>query len=149
MAEEPGRSTLPLPDHDRLPLGSLERRVRCLTAEEVGELIAHERTHADRVPVTEVLTGRLRQLQSGARPAPGGPRSRAPGSMRRARAPGDPGDLPAAGRPAAARHAGPAGRAAGRPHVEEASHLVSADGARAPVRRADAQEEGPGRGRAP
>ncbi|MEU5090431.1 hypothetical protein [Streptomyces sp. NPDC021356] len=78
MAEEPGRSTLPLPDYDQLPLGSLESRVRSLTAEEVEELIAHERTHADRVPVTEVLTARLRQLQSGARPTSGDPTAARP-----------------------------------------------------------------------
>ncbi|MER6980881.1 hypothetical protein ABT317_28905, partial [Streptomyces carpinensis] len=48
MADDPGRSTLPLPDYDQLPLGSLEGRVRSLSAEEVEELLAYERTHADR-----------------------------------------------------------------------------------------------------
>ncbi|GHE57164.1 hypothetical protein GCM10014715_07810 [Streptomyces spiralis] len=73
MADDPGRSTLPLPDYDHLPLGALESRVRSLSAEEVEELLAYERTHADRVPVTEVLTARLEQLRSGAQPTPGDP----------------------------------------------------------------------------
>ncbi|GAA2900529.1 hypothetical protein [Streptomyces mexicanus] len=73
MAEDPGRSTLPLPDYDHLPLGALEGRVRSLTAEQVEELLAYERTHADRLPVTEVLTARLEQLQAGGRPTQGDP----------------------------------------------------------------------------
>jgi hypothetical protein len=73
MADDPGRSSLPLPDYDQLPLGALESRVRSLSAEEVEELLAHERTHADRLPVTQVLTARLEQLQSGGRPTQGDP----------------------------------------------------------------------------
>ncbi|MEV5342591.1 hypothetical protein AB0K93_29520 [Streptomyces sp. NPDC052676] len=70
---EPGRSSLPLPDYDHLPIGGLESRVRSLSAEEVEELIAYERTHADRLPVTELLTARLEQLHSGAEPTSGDP----------------------------------------------------------------------------
>jgi hypothetical protein len=70
---DPGRNTLPLPDYDHLPLGGLESRVRSLTAEEVEELLAYERTHADRLPVTEVLTSRLEQLRAGAEPTSGDP----------------------------------------------------------------------------
>ncbi|WP_409474145.1 hypothetical protein [Streptomyces sp. HC307] len=70
---DPGRSTLPLPDYDHLPIGGLEARVRSLTAEEVEELIAYERTHADRVPVNELLTARLEQLKAGAEPTSGDP----------------------------------------------------------------------------
>ncbi|MEU2876527.1 hypothetical protein [Streptomyces sp. NPDC007070] len=73
MADDPGRSTLPLPDYDHLPLGALEGRVRSLSAGEVEELLAFERTHADRLPVTEVLTARLEQLKSGAEPRGGDP----------------------------------------------------------------------------
>jgi hypothetical protein len=73
MADDRGRSALPLPDYDHLPVGALESRVRSLTAEAVEELLAYERTHADRLPVTEVLTARLEQLQSGARPTQGDP----------------------------------------------------------------------------
>ncbi|CAL9662622.1 MULTISPECIES: hypothetical protein [unclassified Streptomyces] len=68
-----GRSALPLPDYDHLPIGGLESRVRSLSAEEVEELIAYERTHADRLPVTELLTARLEQLHAGAEPTGGDP----------------------------------------------------------------------------
>ncbi|MGX1267768.1 hypothetical protein [Streptomyces phaeoluteigriseus] len=72
MADE-GRSALPLPDYDHLPIGGLESRVRSLTVGEVEELLAYERTHADRLPVTEVLTSRLEQLEAGAEPTSGDP----------------------------------------------------------------------------
>jgi hypothetical protein len=68
-----GRGTLPLPDYDHLPIGGLESRVRSLTAKEVEELLAYEHEHADRRPVTEVLTSRLEQLRAGAEPTSGDP----------------------------------------------------------------------------
>ncbi|MBC2906460.1 hypothetical protein [Streptomyces cupreus] len=67
------RDTLPLPDYDHLPIGGLESRVRSLTADEVEELLAYERSHADRLPVTEVLATRLEQLRAGAEPTSGDP----------------------------------------------------------------------------
>ncbi|WP_338899930.1 hypothetical protein WBG99_33405 [Streptomyces sp. TG1A-60] len=67
------RDTLPLPDYDHLPLGSLESRVRALTAEEVEEVLAYERTHAGRLPVTQLLAARLDQLHAGAEPTSGDP----------------------------------------------------------------------------
>ncbi|MGI5373071.1 hypothetical protein ACQEV2_02155 [Streptomyces sp. CA-251387] len=70
---DPARHTLPLPDYDHLPIGGLESRVRSLTAGEVEELLAYERSHADRLPVTELLATRLEQLQSGAEPTSGDP----------------------------------------------------------------------------
>ncbi|WP_329343925.1 hypothetical protein OG252_46165 [Streptomyces sp. NBC_01352] len=68
-----GRDSLPLPDYDQLPIGGLESLVRSLSAQDVEELLAYERTHADRVPVTEVLTARLEQLEAGAEPTSGDP----------------------------------------------------------------------------
>jgi hypothetical protein len=79
-----GRGTLPLPDYDQLPLGGLESRIRSLTTEEVEELLAHERTHADRLPVTEVLTARLEQLKAGAEPTSGDPGALRPERTERA-----------------------------------------------------------------
>jgi hypothetical protein len=70
---DPARNTLPLPDYDHLPIGGLESRVRSLSAEEVEDLLAYERSHADRLPVTELLEARLEQLRSGAEPASGDP----------------------------------------------------------------------------
>lgn len=67
------RSTLPLPDYDHLPIGGLESRVRSLTAEQVGDLLTYERSHGDRLPVTELLSARLDQLKSGAEPTSGHP----------------------------------------------------------------------------
>ncbi len=67
------RSTLPLPDYDQLPIGSVESRVRSLTVEEVEELLAYEREHADRLPVVQVLTARLEQLRAGGEPTSGDP----------------------------------------------------------------------------
>jgi hypothetical protein len=72
MAES-GRSSLPLPDYDHLPIGGLESRVRSLNADEVEVLIAYEHEHADRLPVTELLSARLDQLRSGAEPTSGDP----------------------------------------------------------------------------
>jgi len=74
----PGHSTLPLPDYDQLPIGSLASRVRALTAEDVEELLAHERTHADRPLVIELLTHRLEELEAGAKPTPGDPQGLRP-----------------------------------------------------------------------
>ncbi|MFG3660559.1 hypothetical protein [Streptomyces sp. NPDC047706] len=68
-----GRSALPLPDYDHLPIGGLEARVRSLTLEEIEELLAYERMHADRAPATELLTARLEQLKAGAEPTSGDP----------------------------------------------------------------------------
>ncbi|MFB8774287.1 hypothetical protein [Streptomyces broussonetiae] len=70
---DPGRSTLPLPDYDHLPIGGLGSRVRSLTSDQVEEVLAYERSHADRRPVTELLTSRLEQLRAGAEPTSGDP----------------------------------------------------------------------------
>ncbi|MFJ8543359.1 hypothetical protein ACIRFH_15340 [Streptomyces sp. NPDC093586] len=70
---DPARNTLPLPDYDHLPIGGLESRIRSLEADQVEELLAYERSHADRVPVTELLATRLEQLKSGAEPSAGDP----------------------------------------------------------------------------
>ncbi|WP_320784514.1 hypothetical protein [Streptomyces sp. CRN 30] len=67
------RSTLPLPDYDQLPIGSVESRVRSLTVEEVERLLAYEREHADRLPAVQALTARLEQLRAGAEPTSGDP----------------------------------------------------------------------------
>ena len=50
---------LPLPNFDQLPLGTLGHRIRSLTEDDLRRLLDHEREHAARVPVTELLTGRL------------------------------------------------------------------------------------------
>ncbi|MFD7686511.1 hypothetical protein [Streptomyces sp. NPDC059781] len=67
------RNALPLPDYDHLPIGGLESRIRSLSAGEVEELLAYERSHADRVPATGLLKARLEQLNAGAEPTSGDP----------------------------------------------------------------------------
>lgn len=71
------RGALPLPDYDELPLGSLQHRVRALTEDELRTLLEHEQAHANRVPVVELLTNRIEDLERGAEPS-GGDQSEAP-----------------------------------------------------------------------
>ncbi|GGP98184.1 hypothetical protein [Streptomyces griseomycini] len=70
---DPARNTLPLPGYDHLPIGGPESRIRSLSAGEVEEILVHERSHADRFPVTELLTARLERLRAGAEPTSGDP----------------------------------------------------------------------------
>ncbi|MFD8234748.1 hypothetical protein ACFV20_23100 [Streptomyces sp. NPDC059696] len=72
------RSTLPLPDYDQLPIGSLESRVRSLSDDEVERLLSYERSHADRPAVTRLLGSRLDQLHAGAEPTSGDPNAPRP-----------------------------------------------------------------------
>lgn len=74
----PARDELPLPDYDGLPLGAVESRVRALDADQLSVLLAYERAHGDRLPVTQVLERRLEQLRAGATPSEGDPTAVAP-----------------------------------------------------------------------
>ena len=65
------RHQLPLPDYDELPLGALRHRMRALSAAEVRQLQEHERAHAHRIHVLELLSSRLDELEHGATPSPG------------------------------------------------------------------------------
>ncbi|HWG00986.1 MAG TPA: hypothetical protein VG164_03950 [Trebonia sp.] len=64
-------SQLPLRDYDHLPVPALGRRIRSLTADQVGELLDYERAHAHRLAATQVMEARLAQLESGAEPSGG------------------------------------------------------------------------------
>ncbi|QUH03234.1 hypothetical protein HUO13_22525 [Saccharopolyspora erythraea] len=66
---------LPLPDYDELPIGQLRHRIRSLQPEQVRELLEHEQRHGHRLPVEELLTARLQELEEGAEPSPGSPES--------------------------------------------------------------------------
>src|SRR4051812_40931758 len=72
-SRSPHRDQLPLPDYDHLPTGSLAGRVRALDTKGVGELLAYERAHGNRVPVIQVLEQRREQLAAGATPSGGSP----------------------------------------------------------------------------
>ena len=78
---------LPLPDYDELPLGTIESRVRALDADGVAALLDHERAHADRVQVVQLLEHRLERLRSGeVAPSGGDPAAPVPEAV-----PGQPG----------------------------------------------------------
>ncbi|MEV0224080.1 hypothetical protein [Streptomyces sp. NPDC050704] len=76
-AQSTGESTdestdLPVADFDGLPLGEIEHRIRALDESELRDLLEHERGHAHRTPVLEILTARLHQLSTGAEPTGSG-----------------------------------------------------------------------------
>jgi hypothetical protein len=60
------RSSLPLPDYDHLPLGSLISRIRSLATGDLDRVLEYEREHADRLPVIEALQARRGELDAGA-----------------------------------------------------------------------------------
>ncbi|MEU4444681.1 lipid droplet-associated protein [Actinosynnema sp. NPDC050801] len=53
-----------LPNYDELSLAQLRARLRTLTAQDLEELLAHERTHADRPEFTGMLTRRIANLKT-------------------------------------------------------------------------------------
>lgn len=53
-----------LPNYDELSLAQLRARLRILTAEDLEELLAHERTHAARPEFTGMLTRRIANLKN-------------------------------------------------------------------------------------
>lgn len=65
--------TLPLPDYDHLPIGSLTSRIRTLDAPGLEQVLAYERAHAARLPVLQAMEHRLEQLGAGAQPSGGAP----------------------------------------------------------------------------
>ena len=67
--ESPRHDDLPLPDYDHLPLGTLPTRINGLDETGVGQLLAYERAHGDRLPVVQVLEQRLEALRNGAEPS--------------------------------------------------------------------------------
>jgi hypothetical protein len=70
---------LPLPDYDNLPVGSIESRIRTLDVAGLRTLLDHEKEHADRPLVVQILERRLDALSSGeAEPSGGSPLATAP-----------------------------------------------------------------------
>ncbi|GAB2990282.1 lipid droplet-associated protein [Saccharothrix stipae] len=53
-----------LPNYDELSLAQLRARLRTLTAQDLEQLLAHERTHADRPEFTGMLTRRIANLKT-------------------------------------------------------------------------------------
>jgi hypothetical protein len=65
---------LPIPDFDHLPVASLTHRIRTLDTTGLVALLDHERAHADRVAVVQMIEHRLAAVRSGeAEPSGGDP----------------------------------------------------------------------------
>lgn len=63
--------TLPIPNFDHLPLGSVADRIRALDENQLDQLISHEQAQGNRLPVLEVMRSRRGQLIEGATPSDG------------------------------------------------------------------------------
>lgn len=63
--------SLPLHDYDHLPLSSLAQRIRSLTADEINQLLAYEREHANRPAAIKIFQNRLAELAAGESPTAG------------------------------------------------------------------------------
>jgi len=72
------RDSLPLPDYDHLPVGSLTSRIRTLGAADLQTLLGYEQSHANRVQVVSAMTHRLKDLEAGAQPSGGDPAAAQP-----------------------------------------------------------------------
>lgn len=71
MSDRRSDVTLPIPDFDHLPLGSVADRIRALDPDQLDQLIAHEQAQGNRLPVLEVMRSRRQQLTEGATPSEG------------------------------------------------------------------------------
>ena len=69
----PEHETLPLPDYDHLPVGSLTSRIRTLDTEGLQTVLSYEKAHANRVQVVQAMAHRLDELEAGAQPSGGAP----------------------------------------------------------------------------
>ena len=56
------RDELPLADYDHMTLGSLRGRMRSLSVEQLVEVRAYEKAHADRLPIMTMLDNRIAKL---------------------------------------------------------------------------------------
>jgi hypothetical protein len=65
----------PIADYDQLPEGDLQHKIRSLTADELRQVLDYEQRHANRVPVVQLLSERHQQLDEGATPSSGNPRT--------------------------------------------------------------------------
>ena len=69
MNEIPEHAELPLADYDHIPSGTLPSRISGLDEAGVGQLLAYERAHGNRLPVIQILESRLNALKGGAEPS--------------------------------------------------------------------------------
>jgi hypothetical protein len=70
--------SLPLPNYDDLPLGSIQSRIRSLSLPELQQVSDYERAHGNRAPVLTLIDARLAELRAGAEPSGGSPMAATP-----------------------------------------------------------------------
>lgn len=63
---------LPLADYDHMTLGSLRGRLRSLSVEQLAQVRAYEKAHADRLPVVTMLDNRIAKMLADANVEPTG-----------------------------------------------------------------------------
>ena len=69
MSASHERESLPIPDFDHIPLGTLPSRISALDEGGVQQLLDFEHAHGDRLPVVQVLERRIESLRSGTQPS--------------------------------------------------------------------------------
>jgi hypothetical protein len=70
---------LPIPNYDHLPVPSLAHRIRTLDEDGLAALLDHERAHADRPAVLQLLEHRAATIRAGeAAPSGGDPAAAQP-----------------------------------------------------------------------
>ena len=74
----PEHESLPLPDYDHLPVGSLTSRIRTLDADGLQTLLTYEKAHAKRIQVISAMNHRLTDLRAGSQPSGGDPAAAQP-----------------------------------------------------------------------
>jgi len=79
----PEHDELPLPDYDHMTLGSLRGRMRSLSVDQLVQVRAYEKAHADRLPIVTMLDNRIAKLATDASAAPSGPVSTEPAPEQR------------------------------------------------------------------
>src|SRR3954471_15027710 len=75
-------SELPIPDWDGLSFGELASRVRALDVADLRVLRDHEKQHADRGQVVQVLEQRIEAVEHGAHAPGGDPTCHGPGTSK-------------------------------------------------------------------
>lgn len=72
----------PVPGYDGMSVANIETRARAMDEQGVLELLDHERAHANRIQVVQMLEHRVEMLRSGqATPSGGDPGAPAPESV--------------------------------------------------------------------
>lgn len=80
MTDDARSAALPLPEIDHLTVGDLGHRIRSLPTEDLRTLLDHERSHAARPAVVQLLETRLAEVEGGAPLSSGDATAPSPGT---------------------------------------------------------------------